>query len=53
MQKGSEGFIDHCTKNSFLQIWSHLLKKSLMENFTFCVVDAVARAAYKIYAVKY
>ena len=21
-----------------LRIWSHLLKKSLMENFTFCVV---------------
>ena len=21
-----------------LQIWSHLLKKSLMENFTFCAV---------------
>ena len=41
----------HCTKNeffikeffskfdqirSFLQIWSHLLRKSLMENFVFC-----------------
>ena len=23
---------------SFLRIWSHLLKKSLMENFIFCVV---------------
>ena len=23
---------------SFLQIWSHLLKKSLMENFIFCIV---------------
>ena len=23
----------------FLQIWSHLLKKSLMENFIFCVVS--------------
>ena len=23
---------------SFLQIWSHLLKKSLMENFIFCPV---------------
>ena len=22
-----------------LQIWSHLLKKSLMENFIFCAVD--------------
>ena len=24
---------------SFLQIWSHLLKKSLMENFLFCAVQ--------------
>ena len=24
--------------HSFLQIWSHLLKKSLMENFIFCAV---------------
>ena len=23
---------------SFLQIWSHLLKKSLLENFIFCAV---------------
>ena len=23
---------------SFLRIWSHLLKKSLMENFVFCAV---------------
>ena len=23
---------------SFLHIWSHLLKKSLMENFIFCAV---------------
>ena len=23
---------------SFLRIWSYLLKKSLMENFTFCAV---------------
>ena len=23
---------------SFLQIWSHILKKSLMENFIFCAV---------------
>ena len=24
---------------SFLRIWSHLLEKSLMENFIFCVVE--------------
>ena len=34
----------HCTKNKNfrvsrkLRIWSHLLKKSLMENFMFCAV---------------
>ena len=29
----------HCTRNEvFLWIWSHLLKKSLMENFIFCAV---------------
>ena len=46
----------HCTKNedsimdsfskcdkirSFLRIWSHLLKKSVMENFIFCVVSKI------------
>ena len=25
---------------SFLTIWSHLLKKSLVENFIFCAVNA-------------
>ena len=25
--------------SSFLQIWSHLLKKSLMENFIFCAME--------------
>ena len=33
---------DFCSKcdqiRSFLRIWSHLLKKSLMENFIFCAV---------------
>ena len=24
---------------SFLRIWSHLLKKSLMENFIFCAAE--------------
>ena len=31
-------FFSKCDQNcSFLRIWSHLLKKSLMENFIFCV----------------
>ena len=32
-----DGNIDHIIY-SFLRIWSHLLKKSLMENFIFCAV---------------
>ena len=28
---------------SFLQIWSHLLRKSLMENFIFCTVLVMGR----------
>ena len=33
-------FISKCDQiNSFQQIWSHLLKKSLMENFIFCIVQ--------------
>ena len=27
-----------CKHLSFLRIWSHLLKKSVMENFIFCAV---------------
>ena len=26
---------------SFLRIWSHVLKKSLMENFIFCAVNSL------------
>ena len=31
-------FSEYDQINSFLRIWSHLLKKSLMENFIFCAV---------------
>ena len=32
-------FFSKCDQiRSFLRIWSHLLKKLLMENFTFCAV---------------
>ena len=32
-------FFSKCDQiRRFLQIWSHLLKKSLMENFIFCAV---------------
>ena len=30
---------------SFLRIWSHVLKKSLMENFIFCAVNAASAMA--------
>ena len=33
-------FFSKCDQiRSFLRIWSHLLKKSLMENFIFCAVE--------------
>ena len=53
-ERSSNHSSSHCTKNNFsikdffskcdqirrkLQIWSHLLKKSLMENFIFCAVS--------------
>ena len=32
-------FFSRCDQiRSFLRIWSHLLKKCLMENFNFCAV---------------
>ena len=31
-----------------LQIWSHLLKKSLMENFIFCAVEETILLTYPI-----
>ena len=34
-----EGFFSKCDQiRSFLQIWSNLLKKSLMEKFIFCTM---------------
>ena len=36
-------FFNKCDQiRSFLRIWSHLLKKCLMENFIFCAVNYVA-----------
>ena len=34
-------FSKHDQIRSFLEIWPHLLKKSLMENFIFCAVCVV------------
>ena len=39
MKFSIKNFFGKCYQiRSFLQIWSHLLKKSLMENFNFCGV---------------
>ena len=39
MKFSIKDFFSKCDQiRSFLQIFSHLLKKSLMENFIFCVV---------------
>ena len=41
MKFSIEDFSSKCVQiRSFLRIWSHLLKKSLMENFIFCAVWA-------------
>ena len=33
---------------SFLRIWSHLLKKSLMENFIFCAVNMCGISQFEV-----
>ena len=39
MKFSIKGFFSKCDQiRSFLRIWSHLLKKSLMEDFVFCAV---------------
>ena len=43
MKFSIKNFFSKCDQiRSFLQIWSHLLKKSVMENFIFCAVSATA-----------
>ena len=40
MKFSIKDFFSKCDEiRSFLRIWSHLLKKSLTENFIFCAVD--------------
>ena len=40
MKFSTKDFFRKCDQIlSLLRIWSHLLKKSLMENFIFCAVD--------------
>ena len=43
MKFSGKDFFSKCDQiRSFLQIWSHLLKKSLMENFIFCAETNLA-----------
>ena len=45
-------FFSRCDQiRSFLRIWSHLLKKSLMENFIFCAVfvQTLLKIAMKVF----
>ena len=40
MKFSIKNYFSKCDQiRSFLRIWSHLLKKSLMENFIFCAVN--------------
>ena len=49
MKFSTKDFCSKCDQiRSFLRIWSHLLKKSLMENFIFCAV-VVKTGACQIY----
>ena len=46
MKFSIKDFFSKCDKiPSFLRIWSHLLKKSLMENFIFCAVSVLRHVA--------
>ena len=40
MKFSIKDFFSKCDQiHSFLRIWSHVLKKSLIENFIFCAAD--------------
>ena len=46
MKFSIKDFFSKCDQiRSFLRIWLHLLKKSLMENFIFCAVFVVSLVA--------
>ena len=46
MKFSIKDFFNKCDQiRSFLWIWSHLLKKSLMENFIFCAVKSEQNVA--------
>ena len=44
-------FFSKCDEiRSFLRIWSHLLKKSLMQNFVFCAVKVITKHGLEQFA---
>ena len=46
MKFSIKDFFSKCDQiRSFLRIWSHLLKKSSMENFIFCVVVVLLKSS--------
>ena len=58
MKFSNEDFFSKCDQIwSFLRIWSHLLKKSLMGNFIFCVVKVTRKMSMtlvkKYYSLRY
>ena len=51
MKFSIKDFFSKCDQiRSFLRIWSHLLKKPLMENFIFCAVWKV-KSVYIVYHI--
>ena len=51
MKFSIKDFFNKCDQiRSFLQIWSHFLKKSLMENFIFCTVQFYVVSSNNIHA---
>ena len=55
MKLSNKDFVSKCDQIRMkLRIWSHLLKKSLMENFIFCAVNIeksnCPQAIYRLFA---
>ena len=45
-------FLSKCDQiNSFLRIWSHLLKKSFMKDFIFCALRAITKWYLQFWAL--
>ena len=52
MKFSIKGFFSKCDQiRSFLRIWSHLLKKSLIENFILCAVKKSIKQKVKAYQI--